>query len=308
MRPEHVFDRLAHRALGPSESDLAAGLELAVSAHRFSERAQAMVDDKLTFSATLMRAGEVDAANRVLAEVGEEVLAEEVALIERVNEVTVARSIEREHMTRGRLARTLALAMLSSSLLAFSAAGMAVAGLFRSDDQAVHGSDIDKSGSAPRNAVANSVRFEGKHRIPGLPVGLTTDQRARFRALTSGTVDERGLERFLLGILPPQLAAQVGAVMAEVVKALPDEGKQALDSLDENVTEKRSAAKDAEEASSQSAPDDDARADQDDQDGQPSPEPSRGERGQEGEDDEDGDDEDGLPLLDDGDDDDEEGN
>ena len=304
MRPEHVFDRLAQRALGPSEGDLAAGLELAVSAHRFSERAQAVVDDKLTFSATLMRAGEVEAANRVLAEVSEEVLAEEVALIERVNEVTLARSMDPQHMTRGRLARTLALAMLSSSLLAFSAAGMAVAGLFRGSDQAVHGSDPYRGSSAPRNAMAYNGRSNLKHRIAGLPVGLTSGQRARFRQLTSGTVNEQELQRFLLGILPPQLASRVEAVMNDVLDELPDEVKQQVASIDEDASGKRQqAAADAGQTTDQGRTDeagDNGAGD----DGSPSPEPSRGERSSEDNPDkepEDEGDEGGIPLFEDND-------
>lgn len=302
MRPERVFDRLAHRALGPSESDLAAGLELAVSAHRFSERAQAVVDDKLTFSAALMRAGEVDEARRVLAEVGEEVLAEEVALIERVNEVKVARSMDRQHITRGRLARTLALAMLSSSLLAFSAAGMAVAGLFRGDDQAVHGADPNKVGSVGRDLFA-STGIQRRHRIPGLPVRLTSDQLARYKKLTTGVVDEQGLEQFLLGILPPQLAGQVGALVANVMDVA-DEVKRGVASLTEKVADDRPAPSPDDPNQpkpDETAPDDDGQG----SDPDPSPEPSRGERGEEGGSDEDPEDEDegGIPLLDEDDDD-----
>src|SRR5687768_14689721 len=103
MRPERIFNRLSSLGGRPSEQDRADSLELAVSARRFSRRTQAVLDDKLSFSATLMRAGEVEAANRLLAEVGEEVLTEEVALLERVNEVKAARSVGgRDRVTRGR--------------------------------------------------------------------------------------------------------------------------------------------------------------------------------------------------------------
>src|SRR5688500_15840653 len=68
-----------------------AKLELTVSAQRFSQETREVVDDKLSFSATLMRAGEVDAATRLLAEVEAEVRDNEAALFEQVNEVKVAR-------------------------------------------------------------------------------------------------------------------------------------------------------------------------------------------------------------------------
>src|SRR5918999_2170842 len=104
-----------------------AKLELAVSAQRFSQETREVVDDKLSFSATLMRAGEVDAATRLLAEVEAEVRENEVALIEQVNEVKVARAARRERITRMRLARSLAVAMLGAAVMATSAAGMAFA-------------------------------------------------------------------------------------------------------------------------------------------------------------------------------------
>ena len=108
-----------------------ASLQIARSAQRFSQNTKEVVDDKLSFSATLMRAGEVQAANRLLAEVEHEVREEEAALIETVNEVKVAQSLRRERVTRLRLAKMLAVATIGSALLTFSAAGMAVAGFLR---------------------------------------------------------------------------------------------------------------------------------------------------------------------------------
>ncbi|MDQ3914385.1 MAG: hypothetical protein M3323_03500, partial [Actinomycetota bacterium] len=109
-------------------------LELAVSAQSFAQETREVVDDKLSFSATLMRAGEVSAAKRLLAEVQAEVRDNEVALIEQVNEVKVARAARRERITRMRLARSLAVAMLGAAVMAMSAAGMAFASFL--DDRA----------------------------------------------------------------------------------------------------------------------------------------------------------------------------
>src|SRR5687768_10843965 len=108
-----------------------ASFRIAASARDFSRDTQAAVDDKLNFSATLMRAGEVDAANRLLQEFHDDVREKEVALIEQVNEVKASEAVRRAGMTRVRLARVLAVALVGSSLLSFSAAGMALAGLVR---------------------------------------------------------------------------------------------------------------------------------------------------------------------------------
>lgn len=228
MRREQLFNRLSSIGQKPSESDRADSFELAVSARRFSRRTQAVVDDKLSFSATLMRAGEVEAANRLLAEVGEEVLSEEVALLERMNEVKMARSIKgdattRDTMTRGRLARSLAVAMLGASLFAFSAAGAAVAGLFRDNDRAIHGAD-PRSGTETRIALqADRVKGTRQVRVLGnVSLPMTAAQFRKYTKLTSGNIDERELELFLLQLLPATLAEKVQYAIVTGLDALPD--------------------------------------------------------------------------------------
>lgn len=219
-----VFSRMASWAQKPNEADRAAGFELAVSARRFSRRTQTVVDDKLSFSAVLMRAGEVEAANRLLAEVEEEVLSEEAALIERVNEVKVARSIERDKITRGRLARTLAVAMLGSSLLAFSVAGAAVVGLFK-DDQATHGSDPDAQRAAKLAEASDRDRVLGTREVrvlDNVSLPMTDAQFRRFTKLTTGDIDERQLELFLLQLLPPALAEKIHFALVTGLDTLPD--------------------------------------------------------------------------------------
>ncbi|HEV2754699.1 MAG TPA: hypothetical protein VG318_02840 [Actinomycetota bacterium] len=193
-----------------------AKLELAVSAQHFAQETREVVDDKLSFSATLMRAGEVDAAKRLLAEVEAEVRDNEVALIEQVNEVKVARAARRERITRMRLARSLAVAMLGAAVMATSAAGMAFANFLedRSKGQAVAGSaGRGRDGSVARAAAparaqrarstdAEKVRFKGVTRV------LTPAALAAYQQLTSGDVDAGEVEH-LLSLLPDDLAHTV---------------------------------------------------------------------------------------------------
>ena len=256
-----AFQRLAAWVNPPSDSDRAAGLELAASARSFSRRTQAVVDDKLSFSAALMRAGEVEAANRMLAEVHQDVLTEEVALLERFNEVKVAQSMVPRPTTRARLARTLAVAMIGSSVLAFSAAGAMVAGFFRSEDQAIHGSDPDRVEIAANGGRATNDRL--RHiKIANVPFTLTNEQFRRYTALTHGTIDEDGLELFLLEFLPPALAEKVHYALVAGMETLPapveDELVAAAERIDDRQREGAAAdsrpTEDPSEAPSEAQP------------------------------------------------------
>src|SRR5918996_5602456 len=164
-----------------TEAEEAATNAIVTCASRFSRHSKRVVDDKLSFSATLMRAGEVDAANRLLSEVEREVRAEEVALIETVNEVKVAQSARRDRITRLRLARTLAAATLSAGILTVSAAGMAVAGFLQ--DRAEATSAAPSARALETNAVANAPRTTDSpkpklrvKRIAGVKVMLTPEE------------------------------------------------------------------------------------------------------------------------------------
>lgn len=64
-----------------AREDQREGFSLAKGTRVFSSRARAVLDDKLTFGATLMRAGEVDAAGQVI-EVERDVRAEGAVLLE----------------------------------------------------------------------------------------------------------------------------------------------------------------------------------------------------------------------------------
>lgn len=222
MKPEPFHD---HLAISPDSSDSAASFALAVSARRFSRRTKAVVDDKLTFSATLMRAGEVEAANRLLAEVERDVLDEEAALLERVNEVTFARSMARDHLTRGRLVKLLAVATIGSSLLAFSAAGMAVVGLFRGEPRTIQRGS-ESIGTRPTLAQRAEMRAGGtgdvrRVQVGGIEFKLTSSELREYRALTSKG-DEEGLENFLLSVLPTPLAERVHDALVTVLAAAPE--------------------------------------------------------------------------------------
>ena len=261
MRTEKFFRQLEHRVLGPTEADREASLELAVSAKRFTERTTEVLDDKLSFSAALMRAGEVEAANRLLAEVEKEVLDEEAALFEAVNEVKVARSMDPQNMSRGRLARTLALAMLTSSILAFSAVGMAVAGLFRGDR-----SVIDMQARAQERSdtavLGTRIARSSKHAIDiaGVRLRLTDAQLQRYQELTSGAVDEEGLEIFLLNVLPPQQAALVQSILVAALDAAPSKVGGAIQQLAQAERPRRATTAESPEKPSEQtdAPDDSA--------------------------------------------------
>jgi hypothetical protein len=267
MERPRAFERFTAWLNRPSESDRAAGLELAVSARRFSRRTKAVVDDKLSFSAALMRAGEVEAANQMLAEVQKEVLTEEVALLERVNEVKVAQSMEPKPTTRARLARTLAVAMIGSSVLAFSAAGAMVAGFFDNDDQAIHGPEPEVGAAIIAEARGDRVRDLRRVNVANVPLTMTSEQFRRYTALTSGKIDEDGLELFLLRLLPPALAEKVHYALVAGIETLPesveDELVAAAGRLDH---QQRRAAADENEPAEQ--PSDEPSAPQ------PSPEPS----------------------------------
>lgn len=232
--------------------DEEAGYELAVSARRFSQNTQAVVDDKLNFSATLMRAGEVDAANRLLEEFQKDVIEEEVALIERVNEVKAAESVRRQGITRVRLARVLAVAMVGSSLLSFSAAGMALAGLLkdRAESEAgntvrVRTADIEakdaRSVARPRDA--HSLR---RVRIGDVKLMLTASQLRTIREL-GGTVDASGLQG-IIGFLPRPLAEKVQQAIVVASAAVQEAEEVAEETEMAAIKKARRKARQAERA------------------------------------------------------------
>ncbi len=224
------FRELASESAAEEEQ---AKYELTASARKFSRRAKHVVDDKLSFSATLMRAGEVDAANRLLEEVHQDVRVEEAALIEKMNEVKIARAATRERMTRVRLGRMLAVSLAGSMLMGFSALGMAAAGFVHEREQ----DEIRRNAAAQRRAVegADSARKAVARKLDpldrkvrklllaaDLPVtSLSAAEVRRIGLLTEGTVDVGALEEFLAAVLPsPDLAHEVASRIADQVDHL----------------------------------------------------------------------------------------
>ena len=257
----------------------AASLEIAQSASRFSRRTRKVVDDKLSFSATLMRAGEVNAATRLLAEVEEEVRDQEIALIETVNEVKVAQAVRRGRITRLRLARSLAAAMLGACVLAFSAVGMAVAGVFKESERNVSIAPLKVDGQRDSARLAGRGDSSGvKALMRRLQIGdvklvLTKSEYQRLAALTDGAVDESDLTD-VLGLLSGTLRDKVSeaiAVASDVV-----EGGSSVAATDQTPVlkkiaraKKRSAAKASQE---QPAPADEQQSDEEQASPQPTPE------------------------------------
>jgi hypothetical protein len=279
MKPEQLYD---HLAISPDSSDSAASFELAVASRRFSRRTKAVVDDKLSFSATLMRAGEVEAATRLLAEVERDVLDEEAALLERVNEVTVARTIARERITRGRLVRLLAVATVGSSLLAFSAAGMAVVGLFKNDPRTIQ-RGTEGIEARPTLAQRAVMRAEGtgdvrRVQVGGIEFQLTSSELREYRELASKG-DEEGLENFLLSVLPTPLAERVHDALVTVFAAAPEPVEEGVVHFSHRANETREEVTE-DEGEESSAEDDERdrswrdRWGNDDDDDEPEPTPS----------------------------------
>lgn len=262
------------------DADERASLELAISTRRFTRRAQKVVDDKLSFSAVLMRAGEVDAANRLLGEVEADVRSEEAALMEKVNEVKVSETLRRERVTRARLVRTLVAAMVGASLLAFSAAGMAVAGMFRDQERAAVDAALNdlsavalavRAGKLPETSSSGLREIE----IGGVKFALSAKQIDAYNALTSGTIDGAEFQELLLS-LPTKMAERVQALVIAAkgdVRAALDPATQVL-SLRLNRAKKKKADK---QESQEAQPADEETPQPPEEEPQPEPSESGGE-------------------------------
>ena len=213
--------------------------ELTASARRFSRDAKDLVDDKMTFSATLMRAGEVDAANRLLEEVEQDVRVEEAALIEKMNEVKMARATKRERITRNRLARLMAVSLAGSMVMGFSALGMAAASFVQEREQ----DQVRQNFIAQRRAAQNGGRSQARDAAVRNLKGLDKDSRkillaqaetgnlslaqvAAIRALGQSG-DVAALQSLLAQVLDsPDLAREIATritdAVDEVVAAAPE--------------------------------------------------------------------------------------
>lgn len=282
-----------------------AKLELAVSTQRFSQETRDVVDDKLSFSATLMRAGEVTAAQRLLAEVEAEVRENEAALVEQVNEVKVARAARRERITRMRLARSLAVAMLGAAVMATSAAGMAFASFLEDRAQsnnALATPGAGRKGSAARGAGAVAAANGRTDRVKkvqfrGVEKSLTAQALAAYQELKSGDVDAGEMEH-LLSLLPAELADTMRDVLTTATvaeKTVKEEVAPIVDRLARAKARAARAAK-AEQQAEEEAKQEPAEQ-QPKEEEEPTPSPSPTPSGGEEEEPEDPDNSTGLPGL-----------
>ncbi|HYO61218.1 MAG TPA: hypothetical protein VEU29_04915 [Actinomycetota bacterium] len=282
-----------------------AKLELAVSAQRFSQETRDVVDDKLSFSATLMRAGEVHAAKRLLAEVEAEVRDNEAALLEQVNEVKVVRAARRERITRMRLARSLAVAMLGAAVMATSAAGMAFASFLEDRARIAEAAEVrrdrNRSGSEGPAAAAGARTKQTKDSrrnrvvtVGGVQAALTAEALAAFEQLKSGDVEAGEIER-LLSLLPADLADTMRDALS-TAQVAQERVKDALPALVDRPSVRRKAAK-AQQAAADEA-DKEGAAEEPKEEASPDPEPEPTEGGEtEEEPEDDPDDTMGLPGL-----------
>jgi hypothetical protein len=230
--------------------------QTARSARGFSRRASAVLDDKLAFSATLMRAGEVDAAFRMMREAEAEVLREETVLLEVVNNVAAAGATKRSRMTRLRLARLLATTVVSACLMVFSVVGFAVASIIA---ERISPDEVRNSRGAAGEVEASDDLARTKFRKVRLPSGNKVAMSRRhyrtYQAILEGrrvapykvtafldSLPPREVEAFLVG-LPPEVAQILQETMGfapvtgEALSLVEDTAKKAKESSDETKSQ-----------------------------------------------------------------------
>ena len=212
------LDELSHECSRAARAEDAATFELTRSASVFSQHAREVTDEKLAFTATLVRAGEVEGARRLIHDLEKDVREQQAELTEKLDEVRAAAATRRAKVTRLRLARTLAAAVLATGLLSFSVAGMTavsfVAGL--NDDSGSGSPTLSESRStrpadaSPRDAAKRTIRLPD-----GTTVALTQAQFRRLERLTANPdLDRKELERLLLDVVGPRIAAQLVGALA----------------------------------------------------------------------------------------------
>jgi hypothetical protein len=198
-----------------ARADHEASYKLTATARGFARRSRRVVDDKLSFSATLMRAGEVHAANRLLDEVQTEVRTEEAALMEQVAEVKVAQAVRREKMTRLRLVRMVAAAIAGSMLMGFSAVGMAAVSYLdaRERDAQTTSREFPAIALAERDLQHKLTRRligGDRGRVAGLLMKLSIEELRTLAQLKDRGANPFELKKFLVANLPsPELAQKV---------------------------------------------------------------------------------------------------
>lgn len=259
----HAADRAA---------DEWARFELARSASSFSRRTQKVVDHTVSLSATLMRAGEVEEANRLLAEAEREVRTEEAALIETVNEVKAAGEIRKRRMSRLRLAKAFATATLSASMFVTSAFGVVLARSVIEDEPTV--TDANDQTLRVAKPVERVSGLRNVELLPGVKVKMTKAELKVFERLAGGG-DKDALRDFLEGKIPMGLIAQVEAALlsiGDVVAQRTEEVAKAVPKIIEEPKEPSQPAK-AEEPKEEPDPAPSETPSEQEEEPEPTPEP-----------------------------------
>lgn len=227
LRPLRAYRRISRDLTRLQAADVRAKeearLELTRRATLFSSRSRRVVDDTMQLSAVLLRAGEVEEANKLLVEVDRHVEDERTALIETVNEVKSEGDTRRRRMTKLRLAKMLVTAILGAGLMVSSAFGVALASFFVPDQPRPSGT-LNVGGGFPDHDYRGDLFDLRLHEIevaPGITVSLTRSQLAALNRLTSSG-HESELEAFLRGLLPGRLVDDVTA-LGDKLKGAEDE-------------------------------------------------------------------------------------
>ena len=288
------MSRLRHHltSLFAGRNEEEACFETARSARGFSKRATAVLDDKLAFSATLMRAGEVDAAFRMMREAQADVWREETALFEIVDKVAAAGTTKRRRRARLHLARTLATALVSFALLTLSVGGFALASAVvqrMSPDQAANAgggaSAIETEDAAFVREVrsvrlANGVRLNVAAKHVGTYRKISRGQQVapgRAEALLR-TLPPSSLRAFLWSLPPQDVQTLIASLPPDVVDELtiwfPPVATDAVAHVEDETKSDKPAAGEAERQ--EESPSESEESEEAAPEAQPSPEPTDG--------------------------------
>ena len=171
-----------------------------------------------------------------------------------VNEVKVAQTARRDKMTRLRLARMLAAAMLGSVLLASSAVGVTLASALSPDEQRPAIAPYEGRQRGHARAAMASGRATSKKVMRRLKIGsgyvlLTAPEFRKLSRLTDGEQVDLAELTDLIPLLPPALAARVQEAIdtttATVASAVSDVPETADVRLQRETTKEKDPAKEA---------------------------------------------------------------
>ena len=231
-RPFHKLVRRRDRDRNDADDG---AFELVLSARDFTERTRAAIDDKMSLSATLLRAGEVEEASRLVSELERDVRESQAALVEKMNERRAAGAARRKPPVRTRPAKVLAVALVGALLSGLSAVGASVVRDFQSGGAERRAGQRAEAGGEARSEDggdgARSVTGSRYVRLGGVRVLMTPAQLSAYRKLISGKADEKTLESFLEGLLEQVADKDVPAVL----KAVTERVEKARDEVKKDV-------------------------------------------------------------------------